>query len=265
MGTPRMDPSKGAPQSDIHSAYKLALHTSIADDLAVKDIEAAQAAGKPLTNEEEDARRRYYLERIPSRLTRMRYPSFTNYFARLIKLGWVERTGEEEPSIPQDSWPDARPRVYYRLTAQGMALEIPQVFDPIMVLYPNYTREKRSGKRRRYFSSVPGRRPPPKAPPPTPPAPKAAPVVQPLKKARPKPTPPPKAPPAKKPAARPAPAKPAPKKTAAPAKRAPAPEPKSAAEAALGTWEGGKWYPPEKAEKRPGPATRKPRTPPARR
>jgi hypothetical protein len=223
MGTPRLDPNEGAPQVEIHSAYKLALRISIADNLAVRDIEAAQAAGKPLTNEEEDSRRRYYRERIPRRLTRMRYSSFTNYFARLIKLGWVERTGEEEPSIPQDSWPDARPRVYYRLTAQGMALEIPQVFDPLMVLYPHYTREKRSSKKRRYFSSAPTRRPPPKPTPPAAPAPTPARVAAPPKKAPTKPAPPPKAAPAKKPAPKAVPVSPPPKKAA----RKPTPAPKA--------------------------------------
>jgi len=152
MGTPRIDPTKGAPQADIHSAYKLALHTSIAEDLAARDMEDAIKAGRPYPPEEAEIRRSYYLGRIPSRLTRMRYSSFTNYFSRLIKLGWVEPTGEEEPSIPQESWPDARPRVFYRLTPQGMAMEVPQVFDPIMVLYPEYTREKRSSKKKLYFT-----------------------------------------------------------------------------------------------------------------
>ncbi len=151
-GSLRIDPAKGAPQSDIHSAYKLALHTAIAEDQAARDMEDAIKAGRPYPPEEAEIRRNYYLARIPSRLTRMRYSSFTNYFSRLMKLGWVERTGEEEPSLPQESWPDARPRVFYRLTSQGMAMEIPQVFDPLMLLYPDYTREKRSGKRRAYFT-----------------------------------------------------------------------------------------------------------------
>ena len=265
METPRIDPGKGAPQADIHSAYKLALHNSIAEDLAARDEESAIEAGKPLTIEEADLRRNYYLSRIPSRLTRMRYSSFCTYFSRLIQLGWVERTGEEEPSIPQENWPDARPRVFYRLTPEAMAREVPQVFDPIMLLHPEYTREKRSGKKHLYFATVPARRLPPKLTPPPAPAPKPARVIAPPKKAPAKPAPPKKAPTR---APMPPKAPPAPKKAPAPPpprRRTPAPEPKSAAEAALGTYEGGKWYPPEPAESRPRRAARKPRTPPARR
>lgn len=185
MDTPRIDAGKGAPQADIHSAYKLALHTAIADDRALRDIEDAIKAGRPYSDEEFELRKSYYLARVPSRLTRMRYSSFCTYFSRLIQLGWVERTGEEEPSIPQENWPDARPRVFYRLTSEAMAREVPQVFDPIMLLHPDYTREKRSGKKHLYFATVPARRPPPKAPPKPTPPPKAAPAKKPAPKAPP--------------------------------------------------------------------------------
>jgi len=151
-GSPRIDPRKGAPQSDIHSAYKLALHSALAEDLAARDAEEAIKAGRPLSPEEVELRSSYYLGRIPSRLTRMRYSSFRVYFGLLKRLGWVEPTGEEEPSLPQDYDPNFSPRVYYRLTPEGMAAVVPIVFDPILLLYPDYTREKRSGKRRRYFT-----------------------------------------------------------------------------------------------------------------
>jgi hypothetical protein len=153
FGVTRIDPERGAPQADLHSAYKLALHMALADDQALRDIDEAIKAGRPYPDEEFEIRRSYYLSRIPSRLCRMRYASFTNYFARLIKLGWVEGTGEEEPSRPQESWPDARPRVYYRLTPAGRAAPEGEWSNPLRLLYPQfdaaYFEAKRKG--RRYF------------------------------------------------------------------------------------------------------------------
>lgn len=156
-GAPRIDPTTGAPQSDIHAAYKGALHRAMAEDAAAWDAEEAIRRGKPLTPEEVEERGRYYLERIPYKLTRMRYSSFTNYFARLIKLGWVQPSGGTERSEPQDNWPDARPRVYYRLTAKGRAAPQRDWSDPLMPLY-HYPREVRSGRKRRYFRPRPRHR-----------------------------------------------------------------------------------------------------------
>ena len=150
-GSLRIDPAKGATQADVHSAYKLALHISIAEDQAARDAEEGIKKGQPLTPEEVEARSNYYLSRIPARLTRMRYHSFVVYFGLLKRLGWVEPTGEEEPSLPQEYDPKFQPRTYYRLTAAGMAEEVPIVFDPIMRLYPDYTPEKRHGPKRLYY------------------------------------------------------------------------------------------------------------------
>jgi hypothetical protein len=106
-------------------------------------MEEAARKGKPLTPERVEERQLFYLDRIPYKLTRMRYSSFTNYFARLIQLGWIEATGETEPSQAQDNWPAARPRVYYRLADNGRAAAEAQLSDPIQTIY-NYPREKRS-------------------------------------------------------------------------------------------------------------------------
>ena len=38
-----------------------------------------------------------------------------------LKLGWVEFTGEVEPSEFQNNYPEGQPRKYFRLTASGMA------------------------------------------------------------------------------------------------------------------------------------------------
>ena len=171
FGADRIDPDRGAPQTDIHAAYKLALHQAMAEDAAAWDAEEAIRRGKPLTEEAKEERSQHYLERIPSKLTRMRYPSFTRYFRFLLQLGFVERTGEREPSLIGGS-PDARvertprgttlvevpqPRVYYRLTDKGRAATIVELSDPIMTLY-NYPREQRSPKRRKYFRMPPHRR-----------------------------------------------------------------------------------------------------------
>jgi len=79
----------------------------------------------------------------------MRYPSFTRYFSRLKRLGLVEETGREEPSLVQRSYPPAPPRRYYRLTEAGKKATMAELSDPIMTLY-QYPREKRSPKRRLY-------------------------------------------------------------------------------------------------------------------
>lgn len=149
-GAPAIDPDVGAPQSDIHAAYKGALHLAMAEDAVALDAEEAIRRGKPLSQEEMEKRRLYYLERIPYKLCKMRYSSFTNYFARLIRLGWVEPTGETERSEPQDNWPGARPRVYYRLTDLGRAAPDEHWSDPLLPLY-HYPREVRSPRKHRYF------------------------------------------------------------------------------------------------------------------
>jgi len=150
MGSPRIDPEVGAPQSDIHRYYKEALHRAYAEDMvAWEEEERIRKKLAPLTIEEAEERARYYLERIPYKLTRMRYPSFTRYFSHLKRLGYVEETGREEPSLVQNSYPPAPPRRYYRLTEAGKKATLEELSDPVMTLY-HYPREKRSAKRRYY-------------------------------------------------------------------------------------------------------------------
>ncbi|MFQ5875381.1 MAG: hypothetical protein ACE5JL_16495, partial [Dehalococcoidia bacterium] len=153
------------PQSDIHAAYKGALHRAMAEDAAAWDAEKAIRRGRPLTPEQVEERRRHYLERIPTKLTRMRYASFTRYFRFLIQLGFVERTGETEGSLiggpvdarPPESTPRGttlvevpQPRVYYRLTDMGRQATIMDLSDPLQTIY-NYTREQRSPRRNNYY------------------------------------------------------------------------------------------------------------------
>ena len=161
-GSERIDPSRGAHQAHIHNQYKQALRFAIAEDQAQRDQEKWIEAEKPLSDAEMQLRRDYYHSRLPARLHRMRYSSFTVYFALLKRLGWVEATGEQRPSEPQDYDPNFQPRTYYRLTPLGLTTDVPMVFDPVMVLYPHYTREQRSPKKRRI--RVPGPLRPPRAP-----------------------------------------------------------------------------------------------------
>ena len=48
-GSARIDPSRGAPQSDIPSAYELAMHTSLAEDPAARDAEEQIRVGTPIS------------------------------------------------------------------------------------------------------------------------------------------------------------------------------------------------------------------------
>jgi len=100
MGSPIIDPDVGASQTDVHRFYKEALHRAYAEDLvALEEEEHIRRGLPPFTIEEADDRTHYYLERIPYKLTRMRYGSFTTYFSHLKRLGYVEETGKEEPSL----------------------------------------------------------------------------------------------------------------------------------------------------------------------
>ncbi|MFA4835025.1 MAG: hypothetical protein WC749_02995 [Dehalococcoidia bacterium] len=146
----RIDPEIGAPMSDIHFEYKSALHRAHATDSVQKEEERRISKGQPAYSEEEfDARMHYYLKRIPYKLLRMRYASFTRYFGHLKRLGWVEETGKTEPSAIQDFVPQAPSRVYYRLTETGKKASPAEISDPLITLY-HYSREQRSSKRRSY-------------------------------------------------------------------------------------------------------------------
>jgi len=110
-GSSRIDPDMGAPMVDIHQAYKEALLRSYAEDAVARDEERRREKKlPPLTVEEAQERLEYYLSRIPYKLTKMRYSSFTRYFGHLKRLEWVEKTGKVAPSALQD---------YYREKRQG--------------------------------------------------------------------------------------------------------------------------------------------------
>lgn len=150
MGSPEIDPTVGAPQADIHRYYKEAHHRAYAEDMVAREEgERLRQKLPPLTIEEAEERVGYYLERIPYKLTNMRYASFVRYFSHLKRLNYVEETGEEEPSLIQGSYPPAPPRRYYRLTSTGRRATMAEISDPLMTLY-HYPRDKRSSKTHYY-------------------------------------------------------------------------------------------------------------------
>jgi len=151
-GSPIIDPTVGAPQTDIFSAYKDAQHRAFAEDMVAKEEEArAKRKLPPLTVEEAERRTAWYMERIPMKFTRMRYHSFLVYFGVLKRLGWVEDTDKTEASAIQDNYPPAPPRRYYRLTATGEAATQVALSDPIRTLYPEYDRKTRSARNKKYY------------------------------------------------------------------------------------------------------------------
>jgi len=73
--------------------------------------------------------------------------SFEVFFSILIRLGWVEKTGEEEVSHRKGTMDELNPdipRKYYRITAEGLAQQEKAWSNPIRVLYPR--QEKGKGK-----------------------------------------------------------------------------------------------------------------------
>ncbi len=150
--SPKIDPSVGAPQTDIFSTYKDAQHRAFAEDMVAREEERRAKRGlPPLTVEEAELRLAWYMERIPMKFVRMRYHSFLVYFGMLKRLGWVEETLRTEPSAIQDNYPPAPPRRYYRLTYAGGAATTLQLSDPVMTLYPEYDRKMRSAKNHKYI------------------------------------------------------------------------------------------------------------------
>ncbi len=158
FGAPAIDPSVGAAQTDINAEYKAALHRAFAEDMVAWEEERrARRKQPPLTIEEAERLRAYYMERIPMKFTRVRYHSFLVYFGMLKRLGWVEATDREERSTIQDYYPPGPPRRYYRLTAAGRVASPLEVMNPLRTLYPEFTAEYFREKRHHHHYSSPKR------------------------------------------------------------------------------------------------------------
>ncbi len=147
----QIDPEVGGPMTDIHFAYKSALHRAHARDSVEKEEEKRIIKEQSAFTEEEYTEQlQYYLSRIPYKLLKMRYASFTRYFGHLKRLGWVTESGKTEPSAIQDDYPPAPSRVFYRLTEAGWNASVAEISDPLMTLY-HYSRAQRSAKNRHYI------------------------------------------------------------------------------------------------------------------
>jgi hypothetical protein len=160
-GSIAIDQGKGAVQTDIFYHYKLVLHRAYAQDAVAWENDERVKAGKgPYTEEEYTERVDWHLRRIPYKLVKCRYHSFIMYFGMLKKLGWVELTGEEEVSTPQDYYEGFAPRRYYRLTQKGIEAPDHQWSNPHRALYPTYTLEYYREKRRehKYVKKSPTKR-----------------------------------------------------------------------------------------------------------
>ena len=119
--SPIIDPDTGAPQADIFYHYKQALRRETALDRATRTEEIeAKKERRSIDPERIEKLTGRYLLRLPYKASGARYHSFITYFSNLTRLGWVEPTGQEEPSSFQDNYPKGQPRKYYQLTLAGM-------------------------------------------------------------------------------------------------------------------------------------------------
>jgi hypothetical protein len=122
-GSPVIDPSQGAPQADIFRYYKLALIKETASNRAtVAEERAAKLQKRAISPSNIEELNIKYLERIPYRSIGCRYHSFVVYFSTLRRLGWVETSGYKERSDFQENYPQGKPRIYYRLTSEGVSV-----------------------------------------------------------------------------------------------------------------------------------------------
>ena len=93
----KIDPKKGACQADIFYFYKIALHKAYAQDAVDYENEQRINQGKPVYSEEEYRERvDYLMSRMPYKLVKCRYHSFSRYFHLLKQLEWGEFTGRED-------------------------------------------------------------------------------------------------------------------------------------------------------------------------
>ncbi len=135
-GSRKIDPVFGATQSDINYEYKEALARATAREKAERIISRMVLDGDEVTEEQAQVIYEHQLKKISRKFTHMRYHSFLVYFGVLKRLGWVETTGESEPSSIQENYSSAPDRVYYRLTQQGEKANEVLWANPLFTLYP---------------------------------------------------------------------------------------------------------------------------------
>ena len=135
-GSPKIDSEIGASQAVIFHDYKLALMKATALDRATRfEEKRAKREQRRVNPENIEKLAQQYLTRMPYKAQGCRYHSFVVYFSTLQRLGWVEPTGQEEPSAFQDNYPPGPPRRYYRLTEAGWQASDTAWANPHLALY----------------------------------------------------------------------------------------------------------------------------------
>lgn len=132
----KIDPIRGATQADINFEYKEGLARATAREHAEKLISRMVVSGADVTEEQAERIYQRELKRVSRKFTHMRYHSFLMYFSVLKRLGWVEATGETEPSTIQSNYSEAPERVYYRITTKGIEAGDELWANPLFALYP---------------------------------------------------------------------------------------------------------------------------------
>ncbi len=134
--SPIIDPAIGACQADIFYHYKMAIREATAIDRAtIAEEKKAKKEKHAISPQSIQGLYQRYLMRMPYKATGCRYHSFVVYFSTLQRLGWVEPTGQEEPSAFQGNYPPGPPRRYFRLTDAGMAASDTAWSNPRLALY----------------------------------------------------------------------------------------------------------------------------------
>jgi hypothetical protein len=136
FGSPVIVPSIGAPQADIFRYYKDALRQSSAMDRATNtETKKARREKRPIDPDNIDSLYQRYLARTPYKANGCRFHSFVVYFSTIQRLGWVEATGQEEPSAFQEHYPAGQPRRYFHLTETGRRASNSAWSNPHRALY----------------------------------------------------------------------------------------------------------------------------------
>lgn len=139
----KIDPEVGAAQSTVFRQYKLSLMKAIAVDKAAQEEDkAAKKENRRINLENIEKLARKYFEKLPYKSIACRYHSFIIYVSDLQRLGWIEPTGLEEPSLFQNHYEKGKPKRYFRLTLAGKEAEEGAWRNPHKFLY----RSKKSSK-----------------------------------------------------------------------------------------------------------------------
>lgn len=122
FGSIVVDSQTGACQADICYQYKSALIRQTSLDRATQTEEKrARKENRRINPENIQALSDRYARHMSYKSHGCRFHSFVVYFSMLQRLGWVEFTGQQEPSTFQANYPQGQPRKYFRLTAKGRA------------------------------------------------------------------------------------------------------------------------------------------------